>query len=180
MQNELRSRVSGVRGQSRVKSCCESSLPQLISRWRSAHPEVKQKSVHDCIDDIHAEKGRPPTTDELYSRISEVRGQSHEKSCCESSLSQSISRWRSAHPEVKPKYVHDCIDDIYAGKGRPPTTDELSSRVSEVRGRSNEKSCCQSSLSKSISVWKRAHPEVKQKSVHDYIDDIYAEKGDRI
>ena len=153
------------------------ALREAISTWKRAHPDFeKVKSVHDCIDDIYAERGRPPTTDELRSRMNEVRGQSNGKSCCQSTLLESISRWRRGHPEVKVKSVHDCIDDIYAEIGRPPTTDELRSRMNEVSGQSNGKPCCQSTLLESISRWRRAHPEVtKLKKLQAFIDDLFAE-----
>jgi len=79
-----------------------------------------------------------------------VRDKSNEKSYSQKSLSTSISSWKRAHPEIeKEKSVRACIDDIYAERGRPPTTDELRSRISEVREESNEKSCSESSLSPS-------------------------------
>jgi hypothetical protein len=35
------------------------SLRDAISTWKRAHPEIeKEKSVHDCIDDLYAERGR--------------------------------------------------------------------------------------------------------------------------
>jgi hypothetical protein len=45
--------------------------------------------VHDCIDGISVERGRFPTTDELHSRMNEVRGERNEKSCSQSSLLRS-------------------------------------------------------------------------------------------
>ena len=96
------------------------SLRDAISKWKRAHPEIeKEKSIHDCIDDIYAERGRLPTTDELHSRIREVRDKSNEKSYSQKSLSTSISSWKRAHPEIEEeKSVHDCIDDLYAERGR--------------------------------------------------------------
>jgi hypothetical protein len=106
-----------------------------------------------------------------------VRDKSNEKSYSQKSLSESISSWKGAHPEIeKEKSVRACIDDLYAERGRPPTTDELRSRKSEVRDKSNEKSCSESSLSESISRWKRAHPEIpKVKKLQAFIDDFFVE-----
>ena len=48
-----------------------------------------------CIDDTYAERGRLLTTDELHSRMNEVRRERNEKSCSQSSLLLYNSRWRN-------------------------------------------------------------------------------------
>ena len=144
------------------------SLRNAISTWKRAHPGTgKQKSVHDCIDDLFAEMGRPPTTDELSSRICEIRGQSDEKTCCQSSLSQSISRWRSAHPEVtKVKKMQAFIDDFFAENQRPPKPRDhqaLLARVNTARAECGRSTMINlPSLRNRIAKWNKAHPNAEQ------------------
>ena len=123
-----------------------------ISIWTPRHTEVEPpKTLRCCIDDFYAEKRLQPTAEEMLPIINDARSKSSHALIGLKSLREAISTWKRAHPGIETETsVHDCIDDIYAEKGRPPTTVELRSRVSEVRGRSNEKSCCQLSLSKSI------------------------------
>jgi len=63
--------------------------------------------VHDCIDDTCAEKGRLPTTDELHSRMNEVRGERNEKpcrSCSRSSLLDQFQDRETNHVDGRDSY----------------------------------------------------------------------------
>ena len=147
-----------------------STLHNALSIWTPRHTEVEQiKTLHCFIDEFYTENLRQPTVEELLPLVNnDLRSKGSHALIGLKSLRNAISAWKRAHPGTeKQKSLHDCIDDMYAEMGRPPTTDELSSRYNEVRGDCTEKTFCQSSLSKSISRWRSAHPEVtKVVTVH--------------
>ena len=155
-----------------------STLQEALSLWTRRHTEVAHsRTLHGFIDDFYTEKRRQPTAEEMLPLVNDARSEGGHALIGLKALREAISTWKRAHPDFeKVKSVHDCIDDIYAERGRPPTTDELRSRMNEVRGQSNGKSCCQSTLLEKISRWRRAHPEVsKLKKLQAFIDDFFAE-----
>ena len=155
-----------------------STLQEALSLWTPRHTGVAHsRPLHDFIDEFYTERRRQPTAEELLPLVNDARSESSHALIGLKSLREAISIWKQAHPDFeKVKSVHDCIDDIYAEIGRPPTTDELRSRMNEVRGESNGNSCCQSTLLKSISRWRRTHSEVTEfKKLQAFIDDFFAE-----
>ena len=100
------------------------------------------KTIHGFIDGFYTKKLRQPTAEEWLPLVNDVRIKSGHNLIALKSIRVSISTWKRVHPEIeKEKSVYDCIDDTYAERDRLPTTDELHSRMNEVRGERNEKSC---------------------------------------
>ena len=119
------------------------TLRDALSIWTLSNTEITQsKTKHGFIDGFHTEKNRQPTAEEWLPLVNDVRIKSGHNLIALKSIRVAISTWKRVHLEIeKEKSVHDCIDDTYAERGRLPTTDELHSRMNEVRGERNEKSC---------------------------------------
>jgi len=119
------------------------TLRDALSIWTLCITEITQsKTIHGFIDGFYTEKHRQPTAEEWLPLVNDVRIKSGHNLIALKSIRVAISTWKRVHPEIeKEKSVHDCIDDTYAERGRLPTTDELHSRMNEVRGERNEKSC---------------------------------------
>ena len=132
------------------------TLRDALSIWTLCITEITQsKTIHGFIDGFYTEKHRQPTAEEWLPLVNDVRIKSGHNLIALKSIRVAISTWERVHPEIeKEKSVHDCIDGTYAERGRLPTTDELHSRMNEVRRERNEKSCSQSSLLRSSLRWR--------------------------
>ena len=80
---------------------------------------AQQKKLHDFIDDFYTEKNRQPKAEEFLPLVNDERSKGSHALVGLKSLRDAISTWKRAHPEIeKEKSVHDCIDDLYAERGR--------------------------------------------------------------
>ena len=121
------------------------TLRDALSIWTPCNTEIAQsKTIHGFIDGFYTEKHRQLTAEELLPLVSDVRSKGGHNLITLKSIRVAISTWKRVHPEIeKEKSVHACIDDTYVERGRLLTTDELHSRMNEVRRKRNAKSCSQ-------------------------------------
>ena len=137
------SRVNAVRDLQNESLIDLVTLRDALSIWTPCNTEITQSiTIHGFIDGFYTEKHRQQTAEDFFPLVNDVRIKSGHNLIALKSIRVAISTWKRVHPEIeKDKSVHDCIDDTYAERSRLPTTDELHSRLNEVRRERNDKSC---------------------------------------